>query len=745
MHMNTKRFLLAMLAAAAALTACRKDPSVEVNPNFNPETDEVNAAFVLSVSTGSSHDTKMGAANVQKNTNFLGITDATVLLYEDGEVSPYKPFVKSTDGTHFKERYDLGPVLTPGAITAANNATSSSNRVLQLSIPLGADAALFYGRANNDSPGKVQGKMDFTHIANNPADTYFAPARRIGDEDMVSKYDATARLMIYAINTILGTSITSAASYTHNGYTNAAELPALSWKDLGHQWEVNNAASGGNPYGRTGTVQAQKELEKIMGQAYALFTHLKMDANENLVEYRAGSSNSVKYMMQGLFSVLEHTVDATPLNDEEANAARLAQKAIDNMNLFFNNNWTYKDVSDIKTALNMDDAAWAAANFTGAANLNDYPYGSFGIPEGAAQLAFDKTNDTFSYTHPNKALVTPGRNFEPRKYLYPAELTYYVNSPLYITAKSDLTVADFPNGTGPWNDVSATGKWQTNGWAIGKVASDTRGVAIRDNINYGVALLETNVAWTADAASHGLDDNRHAMTGENDVTIPVSDANFELRGVLIGGVHPRYNWQFIPRALTSEEQAATIGSDPKYGVFDGVIYDDAVPSTAIPTTQPNYTLVYDNYDYSKGDSDAQNDVYIALEFVNNGDPFWGRDNRIPSGGVFYLGAKLTVNPKQLADPSADQTLTWPTDHQIPPIYEDGNNRGQSKRIPRVFIQDFLTKATFRIGVNSLKYAYYSVPDLATSQMSFGLSVDLSWESGYEYDIEFGENPGPANP
>ena len=754
------RTITGVLLIAIAIVGCKRE-QVDVNPNFDPEKDEVNAAFVLSVSTGSSRTTKMSAENVQKNNNFLGITDAKVILYADGATSPNEPFVKSTDGSKWKETYDLGAVLTPGSINVSQNATSSSNRVLQLSIPLGADAALFYGKAVNGSPGKVQGKMDFSHIDNNPDSTYFCVERRIGTEDDVDKYDATARLMIYAINFIIHSEVDALSAtpspYSVNGYTCTGDLQEMRWHDLGHQWEVNNASTGGNPYGRTGVVTTQAELAKSMGQAYALFTHLKFDRNftdstdigPKLIEYRAGSSASVKHMMQGLYSVLEHTSNAVPLNDEEANVIRLANKAIDNMNMFFNSNWTYKDISAIKSSVvptykTLDQWNDETTGFSNATNLNNYPYLTFGIPEGAAQLTFNPDGDLFSYTHPNKALVTPGREFEPRKYVYPAELVYYVNSPLLITSKANLSVTDFPNGTGPWNNYEPTGKWKLGSWEVGRVASDTRGVAIRDNINYGVALLETNVAYTADAVSSGLDDNRHAMTGENDNTIDTEEANFQLRGVLVGGVHPRYNWQLIPRALTAKEQAAkeSDNTTPKYGVFDGVIYDDAIPSTSIPTSQPNYTLVYDNYDYSKADNVAQNDVYVALEFVNNGDAFWGRDNLIPAGGVFYLGAKLTVAPKELGNSDATQTISWPDDHQIPPINEE---TGLSKQIPRVFIQDFLTKATFRIGQNSLKYAYYSVPDLATSQMSFGLSVELSWASGYEYDIEFGENPGPANP
>jgi hypothetical protein len=417
----------------------------------------------------------------------------------------------------------------------------------------------------------------------------------------------------------------------------------------------------------------------------------------------------------------------------------LADQAITNVNKFFSDNWSYRDKGTIKTNAGISDDDWnnATTGFAAADNLNGYPYLDFGIPEGAAQLAFDPSNDMFSYTNPNKALVTPNKTFDPRKYVYAPELTYYVNSPLWVTSKANLSISDFPNGTTAWNNTSTTGKWQGGGWNIGTVESNTRGVAIRDNVNYGVAMLQTMVDFSSDAYSSGLQDNREVMTGEPNQTISANDAHFTLRGVLIGGVHPRYNWQFIPRALTAAEQAETVpgSTAKKYGVFDGVIYDDVIPYSGIPTstTLPNYTLVYDNYNYS---GTAQNDVYIALEFVNGGDAFWGRDNLIPQGGVFYLGAKLTVAPKKLDDATVTQTIAWPTDHQIPPINE---TTGASLQVPRVFIQDFLTKATFLIGENSLQYAYYTVPNLESSQMSFGLSVDLSWENGYEYSLEFGAN------
>ena len=52
----------------------------------------------------------------------------------------------------------------------------------------------------------------------------------------------------------------------------------------------------------------------------------------------------------------------------------------------------------------------------------------------------------------------------------------------------------------------------------------------------------------------------------------------------------------------------------------------------------------------------------------------------------------------------------------------------------MFIQDFMTIANFKLNANSLKHAYLTVPDLRSAQMSLGLSVDLEWRSGFEFDV-----------
>ena len=723
--MKKCQFLLMGLLSLASVSCQQEELN---NPNYNPETREVDTQFVLSVSTSgeaSQPKTKMEADVVQKNNNFRGMTDAVIFTYKTGAAAG-SAFVNSST-TAADKRFDMGNLYTNGAITAADNPTSSSNRVLHLSIPVGTDAVLIYGKAaiaSTQSQGKAIGHTTAI-IKDKAEETVFKAVRRM-PEEKVASYDATARLMIFVINRIMQSSLV-AATADYEGFP-AAQLGEISWRSLGLQYEVNNDM-------RTGTKVTQTGLEEILGKAYSNFTNIKA------VEFRSGSSNAVKWMMQEMASVVNGVIAATPTSAKEANAKRLAVQISTRMNNYFDSNWKYKDIDAIKAVIvptlkTQDEWDNTKSGFAGAADLNGYPYEDFTIPEGAAQLAID-ADGVFSYLHPNKALVTPGSTFEPRKYIYAPELFYYDNSPVRVTDKADLEIADFPDGVGPWDDATTSGnKWTAGNWSVGSVKSSTRGVAVKNNINYGVAMLKTSVAWTTEATTAGhLLDNRGTLVSatEGDRQIDLDDTHLELKGVLIGGVNPRMNWQFLRRDTGTEDAAHDI-----FPNFDGVIYDDAIANTGVPTPTDgeNYTLVYDNYNSQQADN-GQSSVFVALEFVNNGDAFWGKDNLIRSGGTFYLCAEL----KNTATNQA--SITWPTHYQIPPLYgvdgadvPSGKVAGQSKQIPRVFIQNFMTTATFRIGLESLKKAYVTVPDLRSTQMSLGMSVDLSWQSGYTYDLEF---------
>jgi len=90
-----------------------------------------------------------------------------------------------------------------------------------------------------------------------------------------------------------------------------------------------------------------------------------------------------------------------------------------------------------------------------------------------------------------------------------------------------------------------------------------------------------------------------------------------------------------------------------------------------------------------------------------------------------------------AEYEADRSLgiTWPTNYALPPYDASGNTIKQR----RVFMQDYMTSATFVINETSLQHALVSVPDLRSGQISLGLSVDLQWRTGLTFnDVILGE-------
>ena len=794
-----KLFNLALVGTMVlAAAACQREQvgSSSVDASGNG-VKEVTTQFVLNVA--SSPQTKMTADVVQMNQNFRGMDNAKLYVYNTGMIpenpestTPDAFVLKTNSWTEDKARYfDMGTLLGSSSLDneSTNNNDNSSNRVLQLSVPVGVDAVLFYGKAikgNNAESYQYGGtNMTATKFNVNPAQTVIAAQKILATDDAVAHYDATGALMIYIINDILSISVdkTELPLYGFPGSTYPVVLNPgtpeetisytgvghrdLSWDALGHQYEIQTKGASSryktaDGFGMGRTISG---LEEVLGRCYFLFTDIRAG------EYRTGSSGAVKKMVSDMYKVISDASKATPTNEYEANAKRLAVAILSKAEDFFFSPTAdnipegysagdYRPLSTIQSKIGT--AKWTSLNFNLAENLNEYPYEKFRIPRGAAQLGFGMEkqekiiqggvtvgseylgnddhyiHDFFYYLHPNQALVsnTPGKMFEPRKYLHPAELWYYVNSPIRTTNKADLKVGDYPNGVNPWKNENS---WTANAWeAKGKVKSSTRGVAVKNNINYGVALLKSSVLKSADTYK----DNRYAMTEhkESDRNITKNDLKLTLTGILVGGVNPRMDWQFI-RKYESATASAVEGIGD-LSLFDGVIYDSSIASGTVPTPagEENYTLVYDNFNSTDAASDGlqndQNKVLIALEFKNLGNPFWGKHNLIPTDGYFYLVAEVPVPTQAQVD-----QLAWPTDHQIPPIYgvdgelvPTGKVAGESKKIGRVFMQDFMTEIKFKLVESSLKSAYYTMPDLRASQMSLGLSVDLQWIPGLKYDV-----------
>ncbi len=704
------------LLSAVFFAACSSsdETALDPNPTYNTERNEVMTQFVLNVAGGEMGSMRQASDIVQRNSNFRGMQDAKLVALSTGNVgylAPYNGESTVTPAyTGVNKTFDLGTLYGSSAVVAANNETSSSNRVLELAMPLQTDAMLVYARAIPTTDKEANGQVTI-NIDANPEKSTFDLVSRINGR--TTEYNQTCALGATILNRVLdaNSSAAGAGEFTHNGYTNVAALPAINWEDISDDYKNNVTLS---------------PLEEVLAKAYVTLTTI------NPGELRAGSGSALFSIFSSLYATATTVYGATATNDSEANAQRLAIEIRNRIGNYFN--LVSDAVSEWKSIGNASETNTIIYNLISAGIVNNTPgdanywvtkFGevktgdlknlptSFNLPFGSALLYLD-SDGNFTYKNPSTSLLDQSKETAAANYMYPAELLYFDNSSLRVN-DTEKKAADYPNGVNPW-DTEAT--WTAAGWTTGAVASTTRSVAVKNNINYGVAMLQTKVVLDGTAFA----DNRHAIVpSESNQSLTADDVKqFKLTGILIGGQNHQLGWNYLAKANTSTD-------------WDYVIYDNEINGTgAIPTPsgEENYTLVFDNY--HPGAQADQTDVLVALEFENTSKDFYGRGNLIRYGGKFYLVGKLelkltTTDAKAIADSN------WPTYYAIPPY----TSSGATNKITRVFVQDFMTTATFKIGANSLQNAFVTVPDLRSSQTSLGLSVDLKWQTGLSFEYTLG--------
>ena len=405
----------------------------------------------------------------------------------------------------------------------------------------------------------------------------------------------------------------------------------------------------------------------------------------------AGSANAVLLTLQNLYRKIEG-LDATTVNNIR-NAILAEGKA------------------GLKSGTSGNTAV---LEWQESCTFKDFPT-SLGLPEGVAHykyVAADGTNPAkFEYTAANSTENTV--TTAATAFVYPNELYYLTSTPIRATATKTVT---WPNSVTNWQNET----WLSTGTTVWTeaVAGDTKNIALKYNIQYGSALLMTQVK--CEAAT--LYDNAILKDTDQPTTnnaIPVAANSFKLTGVIVGGQPQQVGWNFLPTTTTGFVKA----------LYDRVDEIDVSSTTAYST--PNYTLVFDNLDTDDGHS---KDVSICLEFLNNsGKDFYGKDGLILNGQKFYLVGSL--NMTGITSP----ITTTATDDELDAFLPS--------RAVRAFIQDYTTTAQFKLTagsadnttVGSLAKALSSVPDLRTSEQAIGLSVDLTWETGLTFpDIVLGQ-------
>lgn len=517
----------------------------------------------------------------------------------------------------------------------------------------------------------------------------------------------------------------------------------ITWKQYGMWQKLNTDTDATNNV-------ALLDIESDLGSIYNELTVIKPQ------ELRASSSDAVLYMINDLMSSVTKLKGISPLSFKMQIAKRIAERIYYRITQYFewttNSKWEWRpltktDNTGLKDQINnvintlYPDPSGPIDYYpllTADADITGFPTITYGVPPGAALMQFSYETSatdpddggTFSLliNIPNYDLGGNGTTtVTVQNYVYPAELMYFGNSALRVSNKELNAATDFPNGAANW--VTAA-NWDTSSsgdaWSDGadKITSETKSVAMMGNINYGVAVLETSVKL----GTTTLTDNNGAINaGESDKTITVDDSSFELTGIIIGCQPTSVGWDYLPTSVTGTNN------------WDRLVYDNAIINQSVPQagSVASYTLLLDNYCMGASLTTTDNDggqedqpaVYVALEFVNKASNFWGMHNLVRKNGKFYLIGKLDVSNGDT--PTTYKTVPARTDGYAMPPYTNGHT---SNNIARVFMQDYMTKATFVIGANSLKSAYVTVPNLQSSQLSLGLSVDVQWENG----INFGE-------
>ena len=230
------------------------------------------------------------------------------------------------------------------------------------------------------------------------------------------------------------------------------------------------------------------------------------------------------------------------------------------------------------------------ANSTIASNT--YPR-SLNLPDGAAVIRW--TGNKFEV----RTTTTTLDNINGiNRYTYPAELMFFVDSPIRTSAE-EVTKKNYQDNTKTWSaflDEYYNGSTAVN--------TNTKAVAVENPIQYGVAKLDLTLTGMSTTLKDAKDE---VVPNTSMTTLP-------LTGVIIGGQHTV--------GFNMKPQGAQTDVDGRF------IYD-----TNIIEGNKTSTLVLQSYDNEK--------VPVILEFENNtGHAFTGKDGTVYPNARFYLIALI---------------------------------------------------------------------------------------------------------
>lgn len=615
-----------LLASAAGFTSCSSDSEDPLDGGSGVAGQVVKTQFYLNIPYAGNDEggnarvsTRMTAYDTQNDKSFLGLSNMQMFSF-DG--TPGTGTDEKSTSTAALDLGTSGNASSKDNISGAN-VTSWRSVYRDIAIPVGTTNIILYAKAPRRLYDAAIGQS--TNRSNFQAGYLSNPYEK-----------ATGEIALSNLNFNLET-IYKNSSFAEDGKAILTALNTIAGTSIEVGEEGNKKTIKWSDIKKDSPVDFGTENEReALKIRYDKFTELT-----------AGSATSVKELITDLKNVIG--------GKNENTENELAKKIVENCN----------------TALNK---TLQAVDFPRNKNL----------PDGVAKVQWNTNQFAFvDASNVGIGATNAGNNIDYTKITYPAELAYFVSSPVKTSQDEITAIKDLPSYENWLKDDT---------WASGYkdvVENRTRFVALKDPLQYGVACLKSTIKCN----SNSLVDNAHDgnFGYDNNNTISVPNGGFKVTGILVGGQPEGVAWNFEPKTTNT--------SDFKYTIYDNhMISVFAANSTE---SQPNYTLVLDNKDAT---SSKQSNVLVTVELENNsGVAFYGADGIIPANTKFYLVGELKLDGKT------------------------------TQTVDRVFVKDHTTVATFTI--TSLKNAYNHIPDMRTSKINVGLAVNLEWQEGITFDVK----------
>lgn len=315
---------------------------------------------------------------------------------------------------------------------------------------------------------------------------------------------------------------------------------------------------------------------------------------------------------------------------------------------------------------------------TNLGTYDSYP-NDLDLPDGAAAVRWTDVveNEVTVKKFVPQTVTTPDALINTiNRFAYPPELYYYSNSRIKT---SNTEIQD--------NDPSWAKVLEQYPYDNAVVSGDTKAVAIKEPLQYGVAHLSATIAST----SNNLPDADGNLI---DVEYQ-SEPSFPVTGIIICGQRP-VDFEFKVKTTATGETTGdelfiydrhlntNTGGTPFYLKFGD------------PASGPFETLALQNEDGK--------DVTIMLELENqSGKNFKGEDGIVYKGTKFYLTGQVKLSGGSDTSVSASE-------------------KDDVKK--RVFTQDHTTTVTMK--VQTLAHAYNVMPNILSGRLEIGVDIKLDW-------------------